>query len=136
AERATRTAALFEGLALLEGGAKQTLHYTDVMPALTLLAVTRGGNHLFHHVVGADARGLPVVKTDALEQALSIHADELLSPVYLGWVKGYQDEQRAAFEKAAAASPVLGRVQILHPREAFAAVAAGLRNPAHANWLS
>lgn len=135
-ERVTRTAALFEGLAQLEGGAKLTLHYTDVMPALTLLAVTRGGNHIFNHVIGADARGLPVLKLDALEEALTIYADEILSPVYVGWVKGYQDEQRAALEKAIEARAALKGLHILHPREAFAAVAAGLRNPANANWLS
>ena len=38
--------ALFEGLACLEGGAKLTLHYTDVAPPAVMLAVTR-----FHHII-------------------------------------------------------------------------------------
>ena len=36
-DRVKRVAALFEGLAILSGGAKQTLHYTDVMPGIFLL---------------------------------------------------------------------------------------------------
>ena len=140
AQRVQRVGALFEGLAQLEGGAKLTLHYTDVMPALTILAVTRGGNHIFGHVVGATERGLPRLKLDALAEALRVFEPEILSPVYVGWVKGYLDEQRAAFEQAlndeqGVLKPYQGRIRILHPREAYQQMAHAMRDPANASWL-
>ncbi len=139
-ERIERVAALFDGLSQLEGGAKLTLHYTDVMPALTILAVTKGGNHIFGHVVGATERGLPKIKTEALAEALTVFSSELLSPVYIGWVKGYMDEQRVAFEQALGDDGVLSahkeRIQISHPRDAFKAMATAMRDPANTSWLA
>ena len=55
--RVQRISTLLDGLAHLEGGAKQSLHYTDVSPALTILAVTKGGNHIFGHVIGTKSAG-------------------------------------------------------------------------------
>jgi len=139
-ERVRRICALFEGLALLEGGAKQTLHYTDVAPALVILAVTRGGNHIFGHVIGATGRGLPELKIAALKEALTIFADDILSDVYVGWVKGYLDEERARFEAALSEGGELAafadQVKLSHPREAFLTLVADLRQPEHADWLA
>ena len=126
AERTRRVQALFEGMARLEGGAKQTIHYTAVAPAVVILAVTRGGNHIFNYAFG-EKRGLPVINLDALQEALDVFADELLSPVYVGWVRGYLDEERArleAFAKGDPAAKIAGHpeVQISHPRHAFKAL--------------
>lgn len=124
-ERLARVKALFTGMAHLEGGAKQTLHYTDVSPVFVIFAVTKGGNHIFHHTVGANRAGQPEIKIDALREALQVFADGILSPVYVGWVKGYLDEARAAFEQfmaehnASAAECGLPRIELSHPREAF-----------------
>ncbi len=138
-ERVRRVSALFEGMAHLEGGAKQTLHYTDVAPALVILAVTKGGNHIFGHVVGATGRGLPTLKLDALAEALTVFEDDILSDVYVGWVKGYLDEERARFEAALADGGQLaafaGKVRLSHPREAFQALVADLQKPENAYWL-
>jgi len=71
-ERMTRITTLFEGMARLEGGAKQTLHYTDVAPTVVVLAATKGGNHIFGHVIGANESGLPELKVDALKEALRV----------------------------------------------------------------
>ncbi|PDW04668.1 type I-B CRISPR-associated protein Cas7/Cst2/DevR [Candidatus Viridilinea mediisalina] len=142
AQRVARVQALFEGMAQLEGGAKQTLHYTDVSPALVLLAVTKGGNHIFHHAVGANRVGQPEIKAKALEEALRVYRDGLLSPVYVGWVQGYLDAERAAFEQFAASynqalqaehpdHPAL--IQIGHPRELFQQLVAGFA--ANPRWL-
>jgi CRISPR-associated protein Cst2 len=135
AQRVERVKVLFEGMAQIEGGAKQTLHYTDVSPALIILAVTRGGNHIFHHAVGANRQGQPEIKAKALQEALQVHADALLSPVYVGWVRGYLDEERAKFEAFAAeynsgaATPIV----IDHPRMVLQSLVAGFdANPA---WL-
>ncbi len=97
-QRVRRVQALFEGLAQIEGGAKQTLHYTDVSPALIFAAVTKGGNHIFHHAIGANRLGQPEIKLPALREVLNVYQDTLLSPIYVGWVKGYLDEERARFE--------------------------------------
>ena len=138
-ERVQRIAALLEGLAHLEGGAKQTLHYTDVSPVLAFTAITKGGNHVFGHVIGADERHRPVVKIDALQEALTVFADDLLSDVYVGWVRGYLDEQRAVFEQALAKDGALAewreRIHIMHPRDAFLALAEMMRRPENASWL-
>lgn len=132
AARLERITTLFEGFAQLEGGAKQTIHYTDVTPALTILAVTKGGNHIFGHVIGANSRGLPILKTEALAEALTVFAGEILSPIYVGWVKGYLDEERAKLETFAA-TEAGQTVQISHPRQAYRALVEALKsNPA---WL-
>jgi len=134
-ERARRVSALFEGMALLEGGAKQSLHYTDVAPDVAIMAVTRGGNHIFGHVVGAGPKGLPEVKVDALEEALRVFADDVLSDVYVGWVKGYLDEERAKVESLA--KDVTGpSIRVMHPRKAFLSFASDLRSGENRDWLA
>jgi CRISPR-associated protein Cst2 len=131
-DRLRRVQALFEGLAHLEGGAKQTLHYTDVAPAVVIMAVTKGGNHVFGHVVGPNARRLPELKVDALKEALTVFADDILSDVYVGWVKGYLDDERAKLE-AFAQTAEGSRIQISHPREAYRALISALQGNPH--WL-
>ncbi len=137
-ERLKRITALFEGFAQLEGGAKQTLHYTDVSPALTILAVTKGGNNIFGHVIGAK-RDLPTLKIDALQEALTIFDGEILSPVYIGWVKGYLDEERAKLEQSLGEGGQLAdfatKVKISHPREAFKSLIADMKNDDNLSWL-
>jgi len=133
-ERIRRVKALFESMALLEGGAKQALHYTDVAPAFCLLAVTRGGNHIFGHLVGADKHGKPTIKLDVLREALTTMNDEILSPIYVGWTRGYLDEQREQFEQEIATlteRPIIVR----HPRNAYRAFIADLAVAENASWL-
>ncbi len=135
AQRLQRIGALLEALAVLDGGAKQALHYTDVSPDLLFAAVTQGGNHIFGHIVGADSRGQPCVKVEALAESLRVHASDILSRVYVGWVPGYLDGERARFEEALqdGLAAWKERVVILHPREALSALVGELK--AHAEWL-
>lgn len=129
-QRLVRVTTLFEGMARLEGGAKQALHYTDVAPTVVILAATKGGNHIFGHVIGADDAGLPQFKPDALIEALRVFSDDLLSKVYVGWVRGYADEERA---KVDALAKDEARIQVSHPREAFQNLIAELQK--HPQWL-
>lgn len=134
-QRVQRVQALFEGLAQLEGGAKQTLHYTDVSPALIFAAITRGGNHIFHHAVGANRQGQPEIKLPALAEALNVYRDTLLSPVYVGWVQGYLDEERAKFEAFVAQhnqsdAPIF---EIGHPRSVLQTLVRAFGE--HPDWL-
>jgi len=139
AARITRISALFEGLAHLEGGAKQTLHYTDVAPALLILAVTRGGNHIFGHTVGADSLRLPELKIEALHEALTVCKNEILSTVYVGWIKGFLDEQRGQLESALAAGGMLehhkAKLVIDHPRVVLSKFIEDIRKPENSHWL-
>lgn len=131
AERLQRVSALLDGLARLEGGAKQTLHYTDVAPPLVMLAVTKGGNHIFGHAVSANTKGQPVINTGAMEEVMTVFADEILSPIYVGWVQGYLDEERAKLDTWA---KVKDNVKLSHPREAYQAMITQLKeNP---GWLT
>lgn len=134
-ERIDRVAALLEGLARLEGGAMQTLHYTPVAPSFVVMAVAAGGNNPFQHVVHADARGLPVVNVPALQESITVHSDLLLSPVYVGWTRGYLDDQRDPVETAVAAlAAPSGPPVIRHPRQVFEQLIQDLRsNP---DWLT
>lgn len=132
ARRIERIKALFEGMAQMEGGAKQSLHYTDVAPALVILAVTKGGNHIFHHSIGANSKGQPIIKLNALHEALSVYADLLLSPVYVGWTQGYMDEERARFEVFMQEKD-FQHIIISHPRTAFQSLIAAFDS--HPDWL-
>lgn len=127
-ERVRRVAALFEGLARLEGGAKQSLHYTPVGPSLFFSAVMKGGVSPFQHVVGADERGNVRIKIDALLEVLEVWRDQSLSPVYVGWKRGYLDEQRPAVEEALTTSGA--DYELGDPRIVFQKLANDLReNP-------
>lgn len=137
-ERAKRIAILFEGLAQLEGGAKLTMHYTDVMPPLVIMSVTKGGNHIFNYAVGVDNRGLPKLNVEALAETLTVYKDTLLSPVYVGWAHGYMDEQRQDALKAFA--EITQRhaevsFEVDHPRVAFKKMAKAIEKQENAHWL-
>ena len=137
--RVQRISALLEGLAHLEGGAKQSLHYTDVSPALVILAATKGGNHIFGHVIGANQRGEPELKIDALAETLKVFKDDILSDIYVGWVKGYLDDERVKFHEALKDESTLeawqAKISVSHPRDAFKAFVTDLQKAANANWL-
>lgn len=132
-ERLRRVRALFEGLAHIEGGAMQAIHYTPVTPALVMVAVAQGGNHLFPYVVGQkhDERGThPTINLDALHETLDVFSDDLCSPVYIGLVRGYLEEERMQLEAFAQ-----GRADVVvsHPRQVLRAFASDLEaNPA---WM-
>ncbi len=138
-ERVRRVSALFEGLAHLDGGAKQAIHYTDVSPDLVFLAVTRGGNHIFGHVVDADARHRPVVKIEAVKEVIEVFGDDILSDVFVGWTQGYLDEERKRFEKALSEGGPLASfsdtIKVLHPRNAFMKMAESLKEDKNQEWL-
>lgn len=139
AERIRRVAALLEGLAHLEGGAKQTQHYTDVSPDILFVAVTRGGNHIFGHIFGADPQGRPTLKVDALAKALEVFQDGLLSDVYVGWVQGYLDAERERLEKALSEDGLLApwadRFRLGHPRKVLLDLVEDLKRAENAHWM-
>lgn len=99
-ERVARVGALLGGLGVLNGGAKQAIHYTDVTPAVILMMATRGGNNPLQYVVGADSAGLPRVQLDALIEMIQVWGDQIVSPLYVGWVQGFHDTERGRLSDA------------------------------------
>jgi len=126
AVRVQRVQATLRSLARLEGGAKQTLHYTDVSPAFVIAAVTKGGNHLFGHTVKVGSDSKPQIHAGALEQALRVFAGDLVSPLYVGRVQGFMDESADVLAKFADT--------VAHPREALDKLADDVG--VHPDWLN
>jgi len=133
-ERIQRVATLFDGMAVLDGGAKQALHYTDVAPTFVISAVTKGGNHIFGHVVSANKYGLPELKIEALKETLSVFKEDILSCIYVGWVKGYLDEERVKFEKFVEEYKDIP-IKLDHPRNIFKSISTALRDTNSQKWL-
>lgn len=134
-QRLQRVQTLLDAMAQIEGGAKQTLHYTDVAPVATISAVTRGGNHIFAHVFGTDRHDQPIVQLDALEEALTVHEDDILSPIYVGWVSGYRDEERIKLTTWAQESAWSDRMVIDHPRTTYARLVSDMAESAD-EWMA
>ncbi len=120
-ERLRRVQALLYALGRLTGGAKQTLHYTDVSPVFVMMAVLRGGNNPFNFLLAPTSE--PSIHAGALDEALTIYADEYLSPVYVGMRQGFADSSRELLESRG--------LTVLHPRQAFDQLMQDLR----AEWL-
>lgn len=93
-QRKNRLKQLLTGLSQIAGGAKLALHYTDVSPRLLMMAVSKGGNHLFGTAISATDKGLPKVNTAALKQVADVYKDSLKSKFHVGLVEGYLDDQR------------------------------------------
>src|SRR5262249_48145466 len=138
-ERVKRIAALFDGLAQLEGGAKLTLHYTDVMPSLVVMAVTKGGNNIFNYAVSPDQRGRPQFNIHAFREAIEVYRDSILSTIFIGWTTGYLDDQREAVKNALDEMVNDEKLkldyEIQHPRHAFQKMAVAMRDEKNASWL-
>ncbi len=134
--RKQRLRQLLQGLSQIAGGAKLALHYTDVSPRLLMLAVAKGGNHLFGTAVGADNKGLPKLNTAALKQVAEVYKDSLLSKFHLGAVEGYLDDQQKT-ALAETVSQINGsQPSVLpHPRQAINALVAELDQKA-GEWLA
>ncbi|MDA8228973.1 MAG: type I-B CRISPR-associated protein Cas7/Cst2/DevR, partial [Desulfitobacterium hafniense] len=99
-ERSLRIEKLLTGLMTINGGAKQAIHYTDVLPKFILLAVAKGGNHMFSTAIGADQKGLPKINVEAIKEMARVYKDEFISGIYVGLNRGYLDDQRPNIEEA------------------------------------
>ncbi len=124
-ERIRRVSALLKGIGRLDGGAKQTLHYTDVAPAVSISAVIRGGNNPFQYVF-THRNGVPVFNADVFQQVFDdlVGQNTLLSPVYIGWKLGYLPEELAKV-------PTNPDVLVTTPQTAFENLANYLANNPH-----
>ncbi len=135
-DRAMRVAPLVRALGELEGGAKLTLHYTDVTPGLIIAAITRSGNHPFFRIIRPDSQGQPEFVLDAIREILRVYRDQLLSDVFVGWARGYLDGQRQTVEALSDADRANVRFRWGHPREVMAEMARELENPENQSWYA
>jgi CRISPR-associated protein Cst2 len=118
----------------MEGGAKQALHYTNVTPPVVVFAVTKGGNHIFNYIIGANGHGLPTLKIEALKEVLDIYKEEILSDIYVGWVKGYMDEERQKLIDFAKEGAGKG-LKIGHPKETFKDFIEAIKDGKNSSWM-
>lgn len=126
-----RVATLLQAFPRIEGGAKQTLHATDVTPTVVVMAVFRGGINPFYPIVHPDESGHATLHVEGLFKLMEVWEEELLSPLYIGWASGYPPEnpktETTLKEKLQHPKIVWG-----HPREAFERLLKDLE--AHPDW--
>jgi CRISPR-associated protein Cst2 len=79
-------------LAVLRGGAKQAQFGTDVAPKAIVVAGLNCGNLIFNDIF-TEKEGKPVIKIDCLKQILADYKDRIVTPVYIGFRKGYLHPQ-------------------------------------------
>lgn len=136
-KRIERVSTLVKGLANLNGGAKQTLHYTDLLPAVSFFAVTKSGNHPFYRVFSGSRSGRTELHAGAVREIFESFYDDLASRVYVGWAQGFLDEERAKFE---ALLPELktphGIEAVAHPRSVLLKLSEELAKHDHADWYA
>ena len=125
--RKQRVALLIRALGELDGGAKQVLHLTDTAPSALVLAVCKNGNQPLQRLFSRGDLDETVFRSDVLEEALWVFGGDLQSDVYIGWARGFLDEERTKLEAMLSepSTPRLHgkRVHVGHPRqivEAFA----------------
>ena len=136
-KRQSRASTLVRGLAHLAGGAKQTLHLTDLTPAVAILAVTKHGNNPFGRWFGpaGEARVTATrFQANAFKETTEwLHSqDELLSPIYVGWAEGFLDSEREGFRESAKASALT--IKEGYPPALIQQLAATLASPESASW--
>jgi len=140
-ERLQRIAALLRGLAIMYGGARQTLHYTDVTPAILIATIMRGGNNPLQYLIGSDSNTGDIrVMPEAIHQTFRVWRQQILSKLYVGWVHGFADDQREQFKSELQAFnaqyPQKLDFTAGHPREVLEELITDLSSDIHADWLA
>jgi CRISPR-associated protein Cst2 len=133
-ERSERVATLIGSLARLTGGAKQAVHYTDLTPAVIMLAVTSNGNNPFYRMFTATKLHTTQFHEGAFREVVAVYRNQFLSPVYIGWAKGFLDEERLKLEKLIADDGLSKLISLDHPVTQIEKLAAALRSEANSSW--
>lgn len=98
--RLRRVQNTIEALAYLYGGAKHTLHLTDVTPRFLILTVFKGGNHIFMNAA-TEVNGEVTLCFPTLREVLRDYQGDFLSPVYIGRASGFLDNQQGGLSELA-----------------------------------
>jgi len=134
ADRADRVATLIASLATLNGGAKQAVHYTDLTPAVTALAVTSNGNNPFYRMFAATKLHLTQFHEDAFKEVIAVYREQFLSRIYIGWAKGFLDDERSKLEKLIASENLSELISLDHPVTQIGSFAEALRVENNFAW--
>jgi CRISPR-associated protein Cst2 len=130
ADRQERVATLVRALGNLDGGAKLTLHYTDVAPSIIFAAVTQSGNHPFARVLTASNKHETELHVEAVAEMLDAYKADFLSKIHVGWAKGFLDTQRERVPRDGLLLPPV------HPRNAIEELAKELESKEHQTWYA
>ena len=139
-ERQERVSSLVKMLGRMDGGAKQALHLTDTAPSVLVLAVCKHGNQPFQRLFTRGDLDNTVFRPDVLEEALRVFKEDLESDLYIGWARGFLDEERKKLDDICNENGkprLYGRnVQIGHPREIAEAFAKLIKGGMSATWFN
>lgn len=108
-DRLKRVRALLSTMPLIEGGAKQSLHYTDISPVVVVVAILKGGNNPFNIAIAGDAEGNAMPIPEAFIEIGEVWKDQILSPLYIGWAEGYSPEGRRKMNE------ILDKIREIYP---------------------
>lgn len=136
-ERWRRIELVLSALPIIEGGAKQTLHATDVTPVMVVMAVFKGGVNPFYPIIQPHPEiSTTTIHVEGLTQLYAAWQDQMLSPLYIGWVSGYPPEKSQLPEEVrkSLSEKLTPEKQFVwaHPREIFRRLIEDLK--AHPEW--
>lgn len=138
-ERQQRVTSLIKMLGRMDGGAKQALHLTDTAPSVLVLAVCKHGNQPFQRLFTRGDLDNTIFRPDVLEEALRVFKEDLQSDLYVGWARGFLDEERKKLEEMCNENgkPRLhGRnIHIGHPREMAESFAKAIEDNKNTEWF-
>lgn len=96
--RNANAAGLLKGLSYLRGGAKQAAFGADVSPKVLILAGLESANPIFNNLfIGTGEK--PILNIELLIELSSDYKDKLATPIYIGFRKGYLQNEDEINEK-------------------------------------
>ncbi len=96
--RNNNASGLLKGLAYLRGGAKQAAFGSDVTPKVLILAGMESANPIFNNLfIGTGEK--PILNVDLLLELTNDFNDKLATPIYIGFRKGYLQNEAEINEK-------------------------------------
>ena len=135
-QRQDRVSTLIRAFKFWSGGAKQALHYTDITPAIVVLAVTKHGNNPFSRLFAATKERGTAFHAEAFSEVLAVYEKDFLSPILIGWQKGFLDEERARLEAAILKYEGPVKIILAHPVDQFESMAHELSQSTNAAWYA
>ena len=111
--RNTNAAGLLRGLAFLRGGAKQAAFGADVAPKVLILAGLESANPIFNNLfIGTGEK--PILNLDLLLELSADYKDKLATPIYVGFRKGYLQNEEEVYERLKDGFVLASPVEIVH----------------------
>jgi len=97
-------------------------------------ATTKHGNNPFYRMLTGTRTHTTQFHSEAFVELMNVYNDQFLSPIYVGWARGFLDDERAKLTAALEDQPWANLVSIDHPVTQIRKYAAELREPKNALW--